>query len=249
MKRIASILLVVMFLTACGPTEAQIQAAIEKTQAAAPTITPTDTPVPTSTNIPLPSPTKTKKPSPTPAPTDLPATTITGSGDNVITIPDIYFGKLLVAQVTYDGPSNFVVKSYNATGGYVDLLINTIGDYSGRVPVYLATGDKVTTLEVTASGSWTLEFLPMNSWQLQHIKYGKGTYEGVGDDVFMVYDVDSTVASIKNSGEHNFVVWGYTRESVDLLVNEIGSYDGRVMIGNLVIVVVSSDGKWSFTFE
>ena len=54
-------------------------------------------------------------------------------------------------------------------------------------------------------------------------------------------------ATLTHNGDSNFSVWawGTTR---DLLVNEIGAYDGTVLVeSGLFIWDVSADGDWTVT--
>lgn len=95
------IVLVMVFLSACGPSEeeqnataTQIAANIFGTQTAeAPTYTPTplptETPTPTNTATPTSTPTDTPTATPTPLPTDTPTVTPTPTPDLVIIVPDI----------------------------------------------------------------------------------------------------------------------------------------------------------------
>ncbi len=69
MKRIIFGILIITTLSACGPSDADIAAAIAETEAAKPTSTPipTDTPMPTNTPTQIPPPTNTPTPEPTTA--------------------------------------------------------------------------------------------------------------------------------------------------------------------------------------
>lgn len=74
MKKQLGLILIIAFSSiffACTPSEAQIQAAIEQTEAAKPTETETPKPTETPTNTPLPSPTFTPIPTDTPEPLPL----------------------------------------------------------------------------------------------------------------------------------------------------------------------------------
>lgn len=85
--------------------------------------------------------------------TNATASTMQGSGDKVsglIAIP-----ANTVATLTHDGKSNFIVKAYKPGDKYGDLLVNTIGAYSGQT---IVKGKKktMTFLEVRADGNWTI---------------------------------------------------------------------------------------------
>ena len=71
-----------------------------------------------------------------------------GSGDDVLR----YTGKTGIASLNYSGEHNFIVTEYSSTGS-INNLVNTIGAYSGRVPI---TGGGTNVIEFKASGPWTI---------------------------------------------------------------------------------------------
>ena len=71
--------------------------------------------------------------------------TITGTGDQVIRLTS--HGQ--TAHITYVGTRNFAVW---ARGQRSNLLVNVIGDYTGRV----AFRDSYTLLEINATGEWSI---------------------------------------------------------------------------------------------
>lgn len=72
----------------------------------------------------------------------------TGAGDDVLR----WTGKAAPARFTHDGDRNFIVWAREADGDLIDLLINTIGDYNGRVNV--PSGTRLVTVE--ADGRWSI---------------------------------------------------------------------------------------------
>ena len=54
-----------------------------------------------------------------------------------------------------------------------------------------------------------------------------------------------------HSGEGNFVIWAYTSERTDLVVNEIGTYEGTKFLqfddGEVVVFGITADGDWSIS--
>ncbi len=59
-----------------------------------------------------------------------------------------------VYEITHEGDSNFVVYLHSESGD--DLLINEIGDYSGKKKVNLLEGD-LACWEVVADGKWSIK--------------------------------------------------------------------------------------------
>jgi len=80
------------------------------------------------------------------------------------------------------------------------------------------------------------------------------TVNGRGDDVVSDIAVGDGVYRVHftHSGRRNFIVKAYdASNSKDLLINEIGSYDGYVLLaGNSPYAFeIEADGSWSFTVE
>jgi hypothetical protein len=239
------------WLFACGPSQAQIETAIAQTQLAAATNTPdpTDTPRPTNTpaDTSTPKPSNTPRPTNTPVPTDtataIPTPTIlTGRGDTVVDIEPVE-KRARLAFISYAGGGNFSIWNYDANGEKIDLLVNTIGKYSGTVPIDLDNDNPTTRLEITASGDWTIEIHPMLDVRKVTIP---GEITGVGDDVVFLDGGDTDLMKVDASkAKGNFSVWAYGA-SRDLLVNEIAPYTGTVVMAkDVILLVIHAEKEWS----
>jgi len=184
--------------------------------------------------------------------TTVPATTTTtlppgfepfsveGSGDDFIefTIP---IDDLAVLHITHSGSSNFAVISYTADNDRIDLLVNEIGNYSGTVPVNFQVGEEVGLLEITASGGWTINAeylfdLPLNQ---------DGEAGGFGDSVQFM-NITNPGVTFTHQGDSNFSVLAWNDDGRDLLVNEIGEYNGTVRSPTgIVFYEISANGDWT----
>lgn len=175
-----------------------------------------------------------------------------GSGDKIISNVKIPSGTYK-AVMSNSGRSNFIVKFYeSANDSYGDLLANEIGTYNGSVVI--RDGETTPTtdgmLEIKSSGKWTIKFERI-SGTIQ----GKSV-SGTGDVVTGWFQGDGKrqVATFTNSGKSNFVVRVYDEYGDrDLLVNEIGSYNGQATFttnsySKYYFEVVSS-GKWTISWE
>lgn len=248
------VIVFVLFLVGCGPSEQDIQDALVQTQTSIATNTNTPQPTATETSLPTSTPTYTKSPKPTNTPgptktrTKMPTYTptpepiiLTGSGDSVVDLKN--WDRAGIAEISYNGSGNFVVKNYNASGENLDLLVNTIGAYHGSVPINFFDDEKTTRFEVKASGEWEIKIISILDGRWEIIP---STFSGNGDDVIMLIGgtpdlikVDATNAS------RNFVIWAYYESSTDLLVNEIAPYQGTSILGNdLVILEIKATGDW-----
>lgn len=173
---------------------------------------------------------------------DFEAQTLTGVGDSVIDIPCA--GKPCLMTVSHDGGSNFVVKSVDASGNSVDLLINHIGPYSGVVTDYT---DYSTSrmLEINADGNWTIVFSPLHSMT----KAESGASFTGCNVVYIESPSAITKVAFTHDGSSNFVVKGIGMNSSKLLVNEIGAYNGTVVWNEpKSFFIVEADGNWTVTY-
>jgi hypothetical protein len=240
-------------------TQTQVAIAAALTQTTQPTKTPLpsatllpDTATPTITNTPLPS--STPIPSDTPLPTDtlLPTATstplpqplhFTGQGDYVLDFSK-WDGNAIL-DVKYTGGGNFAIWSYNAAGEKLDLLVNTIGSYAGKLPLDFLSTDTTTRLQITSSGKWDITISPISPDTVNKAAT-PGSYKGTGDDVVSFVGQPGT-ATFNCQIRGNFAVWSYSTSSgKDLIVNKIAPYSGMVVLpSGTFMIVVKAPGPWS----
>jgi hypothetical protein len=180
----------------------------------------------------------------------IPATTqprLSGVGDDVIRgrIPD---NTPAVAIMSHRGENNFIIWAVDGDGERYDLVVNEIGDYDGRGAVnFDRFGRTLAGFNIDADGPWTMRILPAS--QATRIS---DSFAGQGDDVLRAGTHAGRIVTITHRGDANFVVWAYDAEAnmSDLLVNEIGDYDGRVALPNDTHwLEIRADGEWTFEFE
>jgi hypothetical protein len=208
-------------------------------------IVPSTTPEATAEATPGPTPEPTPTPVATPQEAFAPIT-LKGRGSKVprFKIPE---GVAAIAKITEHGTSNFVVQTVDATGDTPDLLVNEIGSYSGTVIFDVESGSHSVAFKVESNGTWTIVILPVTrarTWNTSVRLTGKG------DDVVQLAVPIGGFAttSVVHSGRSNFVVYSYTDSNRDLLINEIGKYNGEIQLPDgTVLIVVEADGSWSFT--
>jgi hypothetical protein len=166
-----------------------------------------------------------------------------GEGDQVLRIRATK--KPGIIHFTHDGESNFIVYTIKPNGKKDDLLVNEIGPYDGTV-LYNAYSSKGTIgLAIKADGAWTATFKPITGARC----WCKATIRGTGDQVLKLVPTRGlrTMRATHN-GDSNFIVYGYTRigSYPDLLINEIGSYKGKVLLPTGTrLVTVKADGSWT----
>ena len=173
-------------------------------------------------------------------PAGFPPFSVEGSGDDFIEFT-IQNDDPAVLHITHSGFSNFAVISYTAGNDRIDLLVNEIGNYSGSVPVNFQVGEEVGLLEITASGPWTINAeylfdLPLNQ---------DGEAGGFGDSVLYM-NITNPGVTFTHQGDSNFSVLAWNEDGRDLLVNEVGEYDGTVRSPTgIVFYEISANGDWT----
>lgn len=166
-----------------------------------------------------------------------------GAGADVVTITKHGTGPQ-VAIITHAGYSNFAVHTLDASLGNTDLLVNTIGNYSGTVLFDVRTSrGETTALKITGDGSWTVKLVPLASVRSFD---GATPMTGRGDDVFY-YKGAAKPAIFTHDGTSNIAVHSYGTRA-DLLINEIGAYTGTV-VWTPGLYEVTADGNWSATLK
>ncbi len=253
------VMLMGMVVSGCGPSEEAIQTAIAQTivkelesdvpvETQQPKITNTSSPTRTAT---LQLPTRTKEPTKTPTNTStvtpIPEPVVySGSGNKILDIDDYLVGKPRVVDITYRGGGNFAVIAYDADNNYLDLLVNTIGNYEGRIPVDWADNKTATRFEIKGSGDWELIFYPISTLY-QHIAEAPTTYEGAGDDVVILLG-DPDIGKIICNTRGHLAIWAITINGKSLLVNEVAPYEGEFLFpSGSAVIFVTALGEWSLT--
>ena len=231
MKKMLLMGFVVIFIMACGSTTALTDVPITGSSEEAVETQPIDTLVPKPADTAAPVPTKTEPPK---------WIELSGNGADVVDLQK--WDGPAVAEISYSGGSNFAIVNYDDNGERIDLLVNTIGKYEGLIPLDFMDGERTTRLEIDAEGPWKITmkpFLPSNVNVMT-----SDTYQGKGDDI--VYATDLDVVKAKANGDSNFVIWSYGDSGRDLVVNEIGPWEGKVIIPKgTFLLVVNAEGTWS----
>ena len=178
-------------------------------------------------------------------PVDFDAFTIEGQGDDVIdlSVPE---DAPAVASIVHDGDSNFAVEvDVDSELIDQDLLVNTIGAYEGQHA--LNVDGAVSEAVVTADGAWAIDVAPLAEAAQD---FDDLEASGTGDAVLWAPEGVGGAVAISHEGESNFAVTaaGDYMLSPELLVNEIGSYEGTVRLEEpTVLVSVTADGDWSIS--
>ena len=175
----------------------------------------------------------TEEPEPEPAEPMLEPESFEGNGDKIIQLSS---GMPFVADINFQGDSNFAVWLLDGALNDADLLVNNIGNYTGTV---LNPEDSMGGLKIEGQGSWSVDIRDVSS-----VEFFNSSISGQGDDVVFFDGSPNSIAKITNQGDSNFAVWLYSEDGTDLLVNEIGNYSGEQLLKRGWLEI-NSDGDWS----
>jgi hypothetical protein len=181
-------------------------------------------------------------PTPTPSPVAEPRT-YQGVGDKVVKVKTTE--EALLATLTHEGGSNFIVNPLDPGGAEQASIVNEIGAYKGTVLVNEDEGKVLRGFKIKADGRWTLTLKPLQMAR----PWTDSRVSGRGDDVLLLSPASSGLTTVKanHSGSSNFIVESYGESSREGLINEIGSYRGEVLLPDgTILVTILADGKWTF---
>jgi len=148
-----------------------------------------------------------------------------------------------VIELTHDGDSNFAAISLDGSFETIDLLVNEIGRYEGTRSMQLTVDEVVSGLEIKANGNWTYQIRP-----LFQEPFDTCSVEGCSDDIILLADFAESggAADLTHDGDSNFAVVAWGPNGSDLLVNDIGPYDGTVRVSaGLWVWDITANGNWT----
>ena len=198
------LIVIVLGLASCAPTAAPAPA-----QAPAPVITPIPTPTPTPTPAPAPTPAPTPTPTPAPPPEPEPVT-YKGDGDDISPKFELTLG-IATFEMSHSGMRNFIVTLLSETGETIDLLVNTIGQYTGTKAVgvqqkpILGAKPGVHIINIQADGSWSITVRQPRFSSAPGLPQ---SFSGKGDSVSSSFQLNEGLATFTftHDGTRNFIV-------------------------------------------
>lgn len=207
---------------------------------------PTATPRPTRT----PPPTATPQPTPTPVPTVAPQD-LRGTGQRVVKVQ--LAPGLAVFAMKHTGKSNFAITLLESSGDPIDLLVNEIGSFTGSTAVAIPEAATY-VLNVDADGPWQIHITQPRP-DTAAVDQPPVKLEGKGAAVSQFLRLSGLVTfTAKHTGRSNFAITVLHDDGrpADLIVNEIGNYDGsqasRFTAGEYILKI-AADGPWTISIE
>ena len=166
--------------------------------------------------------------------------TVSGSGDEIVPLPDGATGAVYTLTDTGD---NYSITAYG---------VDDAGDIAGSQTVRVTDGgsaqsvvgvddyDDPTGIQIGASGDWEIEIAPVSSAPVL-------PESGSGSKVFL-YDGPDGTADLEYTGKSNFIITQLGGERRNTLVNEIDSYSGSgTLVAGPNVVVVMAYGDWTIS--
>lgn len=176
---------------------------------------------------------------------------LTGEGQQATEFFHLLDG-LSIFRMTHDGSSNFIIWLLNDDGQQLELLVNEIGSFDGATAIGIEdSGDYL--LDVSADGNWNVTIeQPRSVGGVSPPVQMIGNGQQASD--FLALEAGLVRFELTHDGDSNFIVWLLRADGsiVDLLVNEIGSFDGSTALQvsqGIYILDISADGNWAINVE
>ena len=155
---------------------------------------------------------------------------------------------LSIFSMKHSGSSNFAVWLLDSSGNKVDLLANEVEDFDGAKAVGISQSDDF-VLDIEADGPWLVD---ISQPRPEIAQSAPVSFIGTGQQVPPLFELSPGLArfEMEHDGERNFAIWllDCNGEMVDLLVNEIGPFDGSKATGiedrGIYCLDISADGNW-----
>jgi hypothetical protein len=156
---------------------------------------------------------------------------------------------LVIARMTYQGESNFIVNVLDGNGNRAgDSLANVIGSFQGSYATHANAGEYL--LDVQASGPWTVTIEQPRPSSAPETRSFQGTAKSATD--FFTLSQGLARFELTHQGQHNFIVNLLDENGVRVgmtLVNEIGPFQGskavQVPKDGIYLFQVEADGPWA----
>ncbi|MDA2928496.1 hypothetical protein MYX84_00885 [Acidobacteria bacterium AH-259-O06] len=187
-----------------------------------------------------------------PRPSSAPATrSFSGTGQQATELFSLSSG-LAIFNMSHSGSSNFAIWLMDSQGNRLDLLVNTIGSFSGSTSVQVQAG--IFVLDVTADGAWSVTVLPSAAGDtldanLVFPQFANGEVSGIKNTTRIILrnndDFRDTGRIEFRSGDGQLVnvpIGGVSRSSTDYEIAPWGTTEittdgtGDLMTGSIQVI-------------
>ena len=158
---------------------------------------------------------------------------------------------LSIFSLTHTGNENFIVWLLDGDGQKIKLLVNTIGLSNASLSEAVGIDKKGEyLLDIYTNGEWSVEIeQPRPSVADTDSRFFTGTGNQVSP--FFKLDKGLVIFKLTHAGIANFIVWliDSNGQSVELLVNEIGEFNGTKAVGInqsglYLLNITAEDSTW-----
>jgi len=177
--------------------------------------------------------------------------TLSGNGQEASDIFNLQEG-LSVFELKNTGSGHFGIWLMDNMGNKEELLVNTIGPFDGSKAARIdKSGEYI--LDVSAEGGWTVNIEQPRPTTASE----KTSFSGRDQQYAGPFHLDSGLKKfeLKNTGSGHFGVWLLDKEGnyVELLVNDIGPFDGSKAVGvyreGIYYFDISAEGNWEINIK
>lgn len=160
---------------------------------------------------------------------------------------------LAIFRMSHSGQSNFAITLLDSNGEIVELLVNEIGSFDGAKAVGIRTkGEHL--LDISADGKWSVKIEQPRPLTAPSIPK---SFTGKSQQASELFSMGKGLATFKmtHDGSSNFAILLLDNKgrTVELLVNEIGSFNGSKAVGiaraGIYLLDISADGNWTVDVE
>ncbi|WP_166388412.1 hypothetical protein [Catellatospora methionotrophica] len=166
-------------------------------------------------------------------------------GEGPQTVPVELGNTFHTVALTYMGTGAFVVRTVKADGQEIQTLVSAAESYEGVRPLDLGE-IRPDAVSIQADGGWRMVVRPLASAQTF-----SGNASGVGADVLLIprTAAESVKVAFDHRGTGKFTVQAIGSDSATLISQE-GDFTGETMLPRgTVVVVIDTNGVWTFSRE
>ena len=108
----------------------------------------------------------------------------------------------------------------------------------------MANEEPVSRFEIMSSGNWVIALYPFSVEYMDTLQI-PGKYEGIGDSVVVIIG-EPDIVTFSTTEQDNFIVYAFTSDGRDLILNEIGPYSGeKILPSDVVLLTILMNGSWT----
>jgi hypothetical protein len=124
-------------------------------------------------------------------------------------------------------------------------LVNTMDSYEGFHPIDLYERQHTLRFEISATGDWNIELLPLSNARVIEIP---GSLTGSGDDAILIIGGTPGSMTIKgNPDDSIFKVFAYGSVETEL-VNTKDIFEGKIDLPpDIILLEIQSEGEWEIS--